>query len=112
MRALSIINVFRSSIGSNLRWTLFATVARAMPHRGIRDVRLQSFAKIDIFGNEYDSRRWNRGRELFCPPSVTENASNAFVLPYFAIFYSIDGKKSINSGSTKRGKLNERVIYS
>lgn len=44
--------------------------------------------------------------------SVTENASNAFVLPYFAIFYSIDGKKPINSGSTKRGKLNERVIYS
>lgn len=48
--------------------------------------------EIDIFDNEYDYRRWNRGRESFCLPSVTESASNAFVSLCFAIFYSIDGK--------------------
>lgn len=59
------------------------TVGR-LPRRGIRDVRPQSFAEIDIFGNE-----------LFCLSSVTESGSNVSVLLYFVIFYSIDGRNSL-----------------
>lgn len=80
MRALSMVNVFESSIGSNLRWTLFARRSGGCLVEASATLGCVGIVEIDISGNE-----------LFCLPSVTESASNAFVLLYFVVFYSIDG---------------------
>lgn len=65
--------------------------------------------EIDIFGNEYDYRRWNRGREYVSPAKCYRKRFERF---RFAMFhYILFYRREDPIDSTKRGKLNVRVIY-